>query len=98
MKRRSWRLGVAALAMVLVGAAALQASTTSKRVAPTSFTAASGEGDLPAALSKHLASLGESIPGNGGEPSGVESQGPSASGLQDFAKLAYPQKDVPLSR
>src|SRR5215211_4967780 len=95
MRHRSWRLGVAALAMVLVGAAALHASTTSKRVAPLSSSAAAGEGDMPAALGRHLEQLQESIPGKGGEPGG---SGPSTAGLQDFFELAYPGKDVSLAK
>ena len=95
MRHRFWRLGVAALAMVLIGAAALHASTTSKRVAPLSSSAAQGEGDMPAALGRHLEQLQESIPGKGGEPGG---SGPSTSGLQDFIELAYPGKDVSLAK
>src|SRR5207245_1637745 len=79
MNRRSWRLGVAALALVLVGTVALQASTASKRLAPTGNASAKSEGDMPAALGRHLEQLGESLPGNGGEPAMTDSQGPSAS-------------------
>jgi hypothetical protein len=58
-----------------------------------------GDGDLPAALSAHLAKLGQSIPGKGGEPAGESgsSAGSSAAGLEQFIELAYPKKDVPLS-
>src|SRR6266545_5153768 len=95
MRHRSWRFGVAALAMVLVGAAALHASTTSNRVIPLSSSAATGEGDMPAALGRHLEQLQESIPGKGGEPGG---SGPSTAGLQDFFELAYPGRDVSLAK
>jgi hypothetical protein len=82
--------------MVLIGAAALHASTTSNRVAPlSSSAAATGEGDMPAALGRHLEQLQESIPGKGGEPGG---SGPSMAGLQDFFELAYPGRDVSLAK
>jgi hypothetical protein len=58
------------------------------------------DGDLPAALAAHLAKMSQSIPGKGGEPAGESaSLGPSSStsGLEEFAQLAYPKKDVPLS-
>ena len=98
MNRRWWRFGAAALALVLVGTAAIYATSTSKRVTHNTVLATKAEGGMPAKLGSHLAQLGESIPGNGGEPSQSESQGPGvAAGIQDFAALAYPKKDVPLT-
>jgi hypothetical protein len=98
MNRRFWRIGVAALATVLVGTAALYASSTSRQVRPDGLAFTKAEGDMPTALGKHLEQLRESIPGNGGEPAQTESNGPTTSGLQDFAELAYPAKDVSLAK
>jgi hypothetical protein len=52
------------------------------------------------ALAKHLATLQQSIPGKGGEPSGESSgnaPGSSTAGLEEFIQLAYPKKDIPLT-
>jgi hypothetical protein len=98
MNRRLWRIGVAGLAVVLMGAAALHAATTSSPVQRATYVPGKAEGDVPAALARHLEALKESIPGNGGEPAQTESNGPTTSGLQDFAELAYPAKDVSLAK
>ena len=55
---------------------------------------------MPVALAKHLAKLGQTIPGKGGEPAGESSgnaPGSSTAGLEEFAQMAYPKKDIPLS-
>jgi hypothetical protein len=97
MNARRLRLALAAVAVgfVAVGAVLIAGGHSSRATARPSATS---EGDLPAALANHLAKLGQSIPGKGGEPAG-ESSGPSTSGYAqaEFAQLAYPKKDVPLS-
>ncbi len=98
MKGRFWRLAVAASAMALVGAVALTAALTAGNTSARGLTLAKAEGDMPAALGRHLDQLQESIPGNGGEPAMSESEGPTAAGMQSFAKLAYPAKDVRLAQ
>ena len=97
MNARRLRLALAAVAIGLVAVGAvLAAGGQSSRA--TARPSATSDGDLPSALANHLAKLGQSIPGKGGEPAG-ESSGPGASSAvqAEFAQLAYPKKDVPLS-
>src|SRR6476646_6269012 len=99
MRDRRTRL---ALALVVVGLAAVGAvvaagGSTNKSTAKVAVR--SSDGDMPVALAKHLAQLGQSIPGKGGEPSGESASGPGSStaSLEQFAQMAYPRKDIPLS-
>jgi hypothetical protein len=91
-------LAVAAVALVAVGAIFAAGMSSNPSTAPA-VAAQSSDGELPAALSAHLAKLSQAIPGKGGEYAESESAGAgsSAAGLQDFIELAYPRKDVPLS-
>ena len=100
MRERRMRLALALAAVALVAAGAVFAAggPSDRSTAPT-VAATSSDGELPAALSAHLAELSQAIPGKGGEYAESESAaaGSSAAGLQDFIDLAYPKKDIPLS-
>ena len=98
MNARRLRLALAAVAIGLVAVGAVLAASNSQSSRASARPSATSEGDMPAALASHLAKLSQSIPGNGGEPAG-ESSGPgtSTAALEEFAQLAYPKKDVPLS-
>jgi hypothetical protein len=100
MRERRTRLALAAAAIGLVAVGAVFAAGGSSSRGTVSMAPRGGDGDLPAALSAHLAKLGQSIPGKGGEPAGESSSnapGSSTAGLEQFIELAYPKKDVPLS-
>jgi hypothetical protein len=98
MNARRVRLTLAGVAIGLVAVGAVLAAGGQSTRAPTR-AAVTSDGDLPAALSKHLAKLGQSIPGNGGEPAGETASGPGSAtaSLEEFAQMAYPKKDIPLS-
>ena len=101
MRVRRMRLGLAlaAVGLVAVGAVFAAGVSSNRSTAPV-VAARSSDGDMPAALAKHLAKLEQSIPGKGGEPSGESTgnaPGSSTAGLEEFAQMAYPKKDVPLS-
>jgi len=97
-RRARLALALAAVGLVAVGAVFAAGGSSNRSVSKAAVR--SSDGDMPAALANHLANLEKSIPGKGGEPSG-ESTGnaPSSSSasLQEFAQMAYPKNDVPLS-
>jgi hypothetical protein len=98
MRDRRMRLALAAVAAGLVAVGAVfVAGPSGREAAPAAPTATGGE--MPSALSRHLAELSKSIPGNGGEPGeGAGTAGEQSSAMmQDFIELAYPKKDIPLS-
>src|SRR5262245_21286624 len=91
-------LALAAVGLVAVGAVMVAGGSSNRSVSKVAVTRS--DGDMRSALAKHLAQLGRRIPGMRAEPAG-ESTGntPSSSSasLQQFAQMAYPKKDVPLS-
>ena len=100
MRDRRLRLGLAVAAVGLVAVASVFAAGMSSNKSTAKVAARSSDGDMPVALAKHLAELQQSIPGKGGEPDGESSgsaPGSSSAALADFAQMAYPKKDVPLS-
>jgi hypothetical protein len=98
MNARRLRLALAAVAIGLVAVGAVLVAGGQSNRATARPSAVGADGDMPTALAKHLAELSQAIPGNGGEPAG-ESSGPgvSSAAMAEFAQLAYPKKDVPLS-
>ena len=100
MKERRMRLALAALTVGAIAVGSMYAAGQAGRAKPaTAKAAVQGDGDMPAALANHLAKLGQSIPGNGGEPAGEspDASSKSSAGLQQFIQLAFPRKDIPLS-
>ena len=101
MRKRRTRLALALAAVGLVAVGGVFAAGGSSNRSTAPMVAARGsDGDMPVALSKHLAKLGQTIPGNGGEPAGESAgnaPGSSTASLEQFAQMAYPKKDVPLS-
>ena len=79
-------LAVVVAAGVLYTARATRQMPRQTRVLPT-------EGNMPAALARHIERL-QAIPGNGGE----SSEGPGGGDLEKFLEMAYPDTDVPLER
>ena len=98
MNARRLRLALAAVAIGLVATGAVLVTGGQSNRATARPSAVGADGDMPTALANHLAKLSQAIPGKGGEPAG-ESSGPgvSTSAMAEFAQLAYPKKDVPLS-
>src|SRR4030095_14587943 len=101
MRERRTRLALAraAVGLVAVGAVFVAGGSSKRSTAPV-VAATSSDGEMSPALAKHLATLQQSIPGQGGEPAGESSgnaPGSSTAGLEEFIQLAYPKKDVPLS-
>ena len=98
MNARRLRLSLAAVAIGLVAVGTVLATGGHANRASARPSATGADGGMPTALTSHLAKLSQSIPGNGGEPAG-ESSGPgvSSASQNEFAQLAYPKKDVPLS-
>jgi hypothetical protein len=101
MRDRRTRLALALAAVGLVAAGAMfAAGGSSNRSTVPVVAARSSDGDMPVALAKHLAKLSQTIPGQGGEPAGESSgsaPGSSTANLEEFAQMAYPKKDIPLS-
>src|SRR5262245_24323661 len=98
-RRMRLALALAAVGLVAVGAVFVAGGSSNRSTAPV-VAATSSDGDLSPALAKHLANLEQSIPGQGGEPSGEStgnSPGSSTASLEEFAQMAYPKNDVPLS-
>jgi hypothetical protein len=98
-RRTRLALALAAVGLVAVGAVFAAGGSSNRSTAPV-VTARSSDGDLSPAMAKHLAKLAQSIPGQGGEPSGESSgnaPGSSTAGLEEFIQLAYPKKDIPLT-
>jgi len=100
VRERPTRLALALAAVGLVAVAGVLAAGGSSNGSTAPLVAArSSDGELSPALAKHLATLQQSIPGQGGEPSG-EADGNSpgtTANLEEFAQMAYPRKDIPLS-
>ena len=98
MNARRLRFALAAVAIGLVAVGAVLTASNGQSSRTSARPSATSDGDMPAALASHLAKLSQAIPGKGGEPAG-ESSGPgtSTAALEEFAQLAYPKKDVPLS-
>lgn len=79
------------IASVIAGAVIgifVQSGSRAASVSPTSR-----EG-FPSALARHLETLGQAIPGNGGE----SSEGPGGADAAYLQALAYPDTDIPLAR
>jgi hypothetical protein len=98
-RRTRLALALAAVGLVAVGAVFAAGGSSNRSTAPV-VAATSSDGEMSPALAKHLATLQQSIPGQGGEPAGESSgnaPGSSTAGLEEFIQLAYPKKDVPLS-
>lgn len=98
-RRARLALALAAVGLVAVGAVFAAGVSSNRSTAPVVATRGS-DGDMPAALAKHLAELEQSIPGKGGEPSGESTgnaPGSSTASLEEFAQMAYPKKDIPLT-
>jgi hypothetical protein len=91
MTRRK-RHALAACGVAVALAAAAVAGVT---LSGAGSTAAAPEGgEMPTALSAHLAKLSEAIPGKGGE----SEEGPGSAEAEEFAALAYPDTDVSLAK
>jgi hypothetical protein len=100
MRDRWTRLALALAAVGLVAVGAIVAAGGSSNRSTAKVAVRSSDGDMPVALAKHLANLEQAIPGKGGEPSGESSgnaPGSSTANLEQFAQMAYPKKDIPLS-
>ena len=100
MRDRWMRLALALVAVGLVAVGAvLAAGGSSNRSSAPAVAGQGSDGDMPVALAKHLATLQQAIPGKGGEPAGESANAPGSStaALEEFAQMAYPKKDVPLS-
>jgi ABC-type phosphate transport system substrate-binding protein len=98
MRERRMRLALALAAVALVAVAAIfAAGMSSNRSTAPAVAAQSSDGELPAALSAHLAKLSQAIPGKGGEYAESESAeaGSSAAGLQDFIELRVSEEGRP---
>jgi hypothetical protein len=99
--RKRWTrlaLALAAVGLVAVGGVIAAGGPSNRSTAPV-VAARGTDGDMPVALAKHLAKVGQTIPGNGGEPAGESSgnaPGSSTASLEQFAQMAYPKKDIPL--
>ncbi len=100
MRDRWTRLALALAAVGLVAVGAVIAAGGSSNRSTAQVAVRNSEGDLTPALAKHLAQLQQSIPGKGGEPSGEATgnvPGSATATLEEFAQMAYPKKDIPLS-
>jgi hypothetical protein len=98
-RRTRLALALAAVGLVAVGAVFVAGGSSNRSTTPV-VAATSSDGEMSPALAKHLATLQQSIPGKGGEPSGESSgnaPGSSTAGLEEFIQLAYPKKDIPLT-
>ena len=91
MTRRR-RHALAACGLTLALAVAAVAGLTLSGNSGT--TGAMSSGEMPTALSAHLAELSKAIPGTGGE----SAEGPGSAEEQEFAALAYPDTDVSLAK
>jgi hypothetical protein len=97
-RRARLALALAAVGLVAVGAMFAAGGSQNRSVAKVAVTRS--DGDMPTALANHLAKLGQAIPGNGGEPAGESAgnaPGGSTASLEQFAQMAYPKTDIPLS-
>ena len=98
MRDRRMRLALAAVAASAIAAgAAFAAGSSGRETALPAVPTATGGGEMPSALDRHLAQLSKTIPGNGGEPGESTSLSGSSAAMQDFIELAYPKSDIPLS-
>ena len=99
MRDRRTRLALALAAVGLVAVGAIFAAGGSSNRSTAKVAVRNSDGDMPVALAKHLAQLQQAIPGKGGEPAGESAGGPGSSTatLEEFAQMAYPNKDIPLS-
>ena len=99
MRDRRTRLALALAAVGLVAVGAMFAAGGSSNRSTAKVAVRNSDGDMPVALAKHLAQLQQAIPGKGGEPAGESAVGPGSSTatLEEFAQMAYPNKDIPLS-
>jgi len=99
MRDRRTRLALALAAVGLVAVGAMFAAGGSPNQSTAKVAVRTSDGDVTPAMAKHLAKLSQTIPGKGGEPAGESAGGPGSStaGLEEFAQMAYPNKDIPLS-
>src|SRR6478609_4366876 len=91
MRDRRTRLALALAAVGLVAVGAMFAAGGSSNRSTAKVAVRSSDGDMPVDLA---------IPGKGGEPSGESTgnaPGSSTASLEQFAQMAYPKKDIPLS-
>jgi hypothetical protein len=98
-RRTRLALALAAVGLVAVGAVFAAGGSSNRSTAPV-VAATSSDGEMSPALAKHLANLAKTIPGKGGEPSGEangNASGSATASLEEFAQMAYPKKDIPLS-
>lgn len=94
MNRRRRQAGIALALSALLGAGVVAGVAMTGSAVPAPAQAAVGDGEGPAALSRHMEKLRQAVPGNGGE----SREGPGSAADDDFAAKAYPAKTISVAK